>query len=387
MKKKLLTIILFSGTMLCNISVVNAAAPSYTFINLSSNDFNGTNDFDGTAIHINNLGQIAGNTDVAVPYPDGSGLLISPTATFWNGTSASGKFLTTPSIDLSSIVTDMNDSGQVVGYTYDNLSNYTPTLWENGQTKSLPFLANNDTFGLAEGINNSGEIIGITGPDFGESITHWNNNLVSTSIRNSGGENLSINNIGQIAGTFEFSPFIFEGGIWTEGSLTNIGTLGGTFANPSDINDKGIVVGNANTAAGGYRAFIYDGDTITALRMIPDGNGGYTTANSINELGQVVGNSNSDGVKHATLWNGFEVYDLNDFLDADSKSAGWVLTDALDINDHGWIVGTATNVQTDESHAFVLSSDNAIPPVPEPSTYVMLLVGLGMLGFMAKRKN
>ena len=382
MKKKLLTIILFSGTMLCNVSVVNAVEPRYTFTNLSSGDFG------GTATAINNLGQITGNTSVAVPFPNVPGsFIVSSTATLWNSISASGNFLTTPSIDFRSIVSDLNDSGQIVGYTADNLGNFTPTLWENGQTKSLPFLANNDTFGMAQGINNSGEIVGITGPGFGESITHWNNNLVPTSNGTSFGPEYSINDKGQIAGIFESNPMNFDAGIWTDGSLTNIGTLGGPFANPSDINNEGVVVGSASTVTGNLRAFIYDGDDMTALRMIPDGNGGSTAANAINELGQVVGHSISDGVSHATLWNGYEVYDLNNFLDAGSKSAGWVLTDALDINDQGWIVGTATNFQTDESHAFVLSSDNAIPPVPEPSTYAMLIAGLGMLAFMTRHKN
>jgi len=35
--------------------------------------------------------------------------------------------------------------------------------------------------------------------------------------------------------------------------------------------------------------------------------------------------------------------DLNSFLDARTVSEGWVLTEAMGINDKGWIVGTAYN--------------------------------------------
>ncbi|MGV8711948.1 MAG: PEP-CTERM sorting domain-containing protein, partial [Nitrosomonas sp.] len=131
----------------------------------------------------------------------------------------------------------------------------------------------------------------------------------------------------------------------------------------------------------------YDGETLSALRMIP-GIGGQTFANAINELGQVVGSSVAAGgaFEHATLWNGYQVFDLNNFLDENSKSAGWVLTEALDINDHGWVVGEAENSITGEKHAFLFSSGNPIPPVPEPQLYFMWLAGLVLVGLMLRNK-
>ena len=38
---------------------------------------------------------------------------------------------------------------------------------------------------------------------------------------------------------------------------------------------------------------------------------------------------------HATLWNGSELLDLNSFLDEATRSAGWFLMAAIDINDTG----------------------------------------------------
>ncbi len=377
--KKRFTGALFFGTLLCNVAVINAA-PSYTFSDLSP-DFSF-----GSANAINNLGQIAGFQSVDVPSAVVPGATVTSfTATLWDGGAIPGKYLTTPNLNLGSVAKDINDSGQIVGFTNDNFGNYTATLWENGQTKSLSFMG--ETFGMVQSINKSGEMIGLTGPDFGSRITHWDKNLIPTFEGNSIGYDYSLNESGQIAGVFEFSPMNYKAGIWTNGTLVDIGTLGASNDFPSDINDHGMVTGYGSTLSNNTRAFIYDGEAITALRMIP-GYGGSTVANAINESGQVVGHSfSANNSQHATLWNGFEVYDLNDFLGANSKSAGWVLTNALDINDHGWIVGEMKNTISGEQHAFLLSSDNPIPPIPEPQTYYMLLAGLGLIGFMAYRRK
>ena len=70
--------------------------------------------------------------------------------------------------------------------------------------------------------------------------------------------------------------------------------------------------------------------------------------------------------------------DLNTVLEPTS-GAGWTLNVALDINNFGQIVGTGSFGGVD--HAFLLT------PVPEPSTWALMLGGLALLAGLARRRR
>ncbi len=101
--------------------------------------------------------------------------------------------------------------------------------------------------------------------------------------------------------------------------------------------------------------------------------------------GQVVGNLDfGQGKQSAALWNDAtsEAIDLNSFLDAAAVSAGWRLSNALDINNNGWIVGDFENTTPGlGGGAFLLT------PVPEPQSYALMLAGLGALALAARRRT
>jgi len=219
--------------------------------------------------------------------------------------------------------------------------------------------------------------VGWSTTNTGEHATIWNG-TTPTDLGTLGGSfsyAAGINDSGQVVGQM--------GGhatIWNGTTPTDLGTLGGLTSYAVAINDVGQVVGGSATFNGAGHATIWNGTTPTDLGTLPGGHD--SVAYAINNLGQVVGSSYTSGGQHATLWDHGTKIDLNTFLDNATRSAGWVLSIAHGINDSGWIVGdTGNTLHGGEAHAFLLI------PVPEPETYAMFLAGLGLMGFMARRRK
>ncbi len=91
----------------------------------------------------------------------------------------------------------------------------------------------------------------------------------------------------------------------------------------------------------------------------------------VNANGQAVGRAYNyaDIFSSAFLYSNGAIVDLNTLID---PSAGWTLEEANAINDNGWIVGDGVNPSGQED-AFLLTPVSA---TPEPSTIVLLLVGI-----------
>ena len=162
-------------------------------------------------------------------------------------------------------------------------------------------------------------------------------------------------------------------------TFTDLGALGGNYSEATGINNSGQVVGWSEMSTGYMHATIWNGTTPTDLGALEGGR--HSRAMGINNSGQVVGWSYAAGAQHATIWNGGTPTDLNDFLSVSDVNAGWELNGAYGINDNGWVVGIAVNAMTGAANAFLLT------PVPEPETYAMFMAGLGLMGFIARRRK
>ena len=317
----------------------------------------------------------------------------------------------------SSYAYGINDSGQIVG-SISTTSGTSATLWSNGTITDLGALGGG-SYSTAIGINASGQISGVVGSQG----AIWNNGtLVTTEASATQFQGNVINNAGQVV----FSNYAVpqRGLLWSDGTITELAPISG--ANDSQakaINNSGQIVGSSFTTSGIETATLWSGGNVTSLAAVSgyansraraindfglvvgessnaDGSatgtatlwsngvainlgtlGGSSKANAINASGLIVGVSRDDtGGKLATLWDGTNIIDLNSFLDANTINAGWVLKKAYGINDSGLIVGKADNSLLGISQAFVLT------PVPEINTNVMLLMGLGVFGFIARRK-
>jgi probable HAF family extracellular repeat protein len=123
----------------------------------------------------------------------------------------------------------------------------------------------------------------------------------------------------------------------------------------TQINRSGRIVGHEDSLRiSSSRAVIQDGYGIHAIGSLGSG---FSVAVGLNDLGNVVGYSwtaptveRPQGARHAFLFTGGPVLDLNDVLPAES---GWELVEARDINNRGQIIGRG--FRNGELRAFLLT--------------------------------
>jgi probable HAF family extracellular repeat protein len=278
----------------------------------------------------------------------------------------------------SGIARAVNASGQIVGYAYDSGRYVRACIFDPtgaGNNIELPTLGSNQSRAFA--ISNSGQIVGSV---FDSTRHSWRacwfdpeggpakvlGPSVGTSLA------LSVNDRIQIVG-YAFTSSGFRAYLFNEQDVTsnvNLGTLGGPDSDASSINNSGQIVGWAGSGSGYPHACLFD----------PTGGGanidlgtlsGYerSSAYFINDVGQIIGSAyNSEDQRHACLFDptghGNNI-DLNTLIE---PSSGWRLVYPNSINNNGSIVGWGINPEGYE-HAFLLT------PIPEPATLLLFCLG------------
>jgi probable HAF family extracellular repeat protein len=90
--------------------------------------------------------------------------------------------------------------------------------------------------------------------------------------------------------------------LWRDGEMTDLGTLGGSFSRAESINDRGQVVGLAETATGESHAFVWQDGRMVDLGALTDGPGS-SVATKITDRGHVIGSkTDRDGRVRAYRW-------------------------------------------------------------------------------------
>jgi len=305
-------------------------------------------------------------------------------------------------------LSSINASGTVVGNSKNNDASgvQRATMWSftnpNSPTE-LQSLGNTSKVGAAKGINDSGQIVGqsynagsIGKATLWSGVSNTPSELFSLGGGTRAGSAQTINNSGLIVGNSQDSNNVIKATLWStagaQGTLLESLGAGTKTGNAMMIDSSGNVVGYSQNASGIDKAtswFVTNVTTVTGPTLLESlgGSGKAGYALGINALGQVLGSSNdANGVSKATLWTNGVATDLNDLLSASDKTAGWILTSAIATNANGSsIIGNATNSLLGiNSQGFLLQS---VAAVPEADTSAMLLMGAGLMGFIARRRK
>jgi probable HAF family extracellular repeat protein len=243
-----------------------------------------------------------------------------------------------------SLARDVNEVGVVIAYDIIDGEDIHPVLYRDGVFKKL------DVYGYGLGINDAGHIVGTIGPLENPKAGLFRRGEVISLGALGGSYSVAnaINNAGQIvggaslAGDVDTHAFVYQGS-----TMRDLGTLGGSYSFATAINNRGWIVGNSSMQNDAViYGFVYDGHRMRSLGSLA----GNSYAFGINNLGDVVGANEINVALHAVLYKCGEILDLNTLP---AVQFGWVLTEAVAINDLGQIV--ANGVVNGESRGFLLT--------------------------------
>ena len=275
--------------------------------------------------------------------------------------------------------TGINNSGQIVGFSrIDGFGTTRAFVFAGGNMAEVGTLGG--TFSVAYDINDSGQIVGYSSFSDGDIQGFLYSAGSMTALGTLGGGDsfaYGINGSGQVVGAARTEEGFLRAFSYANGVMTDLGTLGGDASSGIAINDSGLIVGGAEYAAFNYytRAFLQSGDQMVDLN--PDAP--WSNAADINSAGDVVGTmARGDFSNFGYLYRNGVVYDLNELID---PSLGLVIDSATAINSAGDIVATGCTLSG--CSAVLLSA----APVPEPEAWALFAAGLGVIGGLSRRRK
>lgn len=247
------------------------------------------------------------------------------------------------------IASDINDDGVAVGQSVAPLSGALVAVrWDASRSPSNIGMLAGHANAEAYAINNSGQIVGYSEDANGaRHATYWDGvgGIIDMhSAMSAGGSSIpwDINDNGLVVGQASINPGLPKGFVWEVGTSGQVaGGLDGYMSSRNlGVNNDGVIVGSS----------FFFGDPDDAHRATPDGRGGWSSvqigpagyefvvAHAINASGMTVGyttyNSSTPGWNAVVFDGDTDVIVLGTLPNLDTS-------EAYDVNDSGLVVGQA----------------------------------------------
>ena len=286
----------------------------------------------------------------------------------------------------------INDSGEIVGgYYVSGVGAYGFVYSDGMYTTLIP------QGGQPLDINDNGDIIGSSGAD---GFIYRNGAYTALIFP------LSINNSDQIIGDYGVSTSIYmQSFLYSDGLYTAIDVPGSLYTNVEAINDYGEIVGSyVNKGSSQAYGFTYIDGVYTTLD-IPNG-----APTSINDSGEIVGSFGlgsddyfiySNGMYTTLSLPGFLANGL--FINNSGQIAGSYEAPIPGGPDGGYSIGIYAFIYNDGVYTPINIPGSALVyldgfnnagqvvgysiPLPEPSTWAMMLLGFAGIGYAGYRRR
>ncbi len=243
----------------------------------------------GQANAVNDRGAVVGSSLGAV--------------TEWSNGQSTGVYVN-GSQPLTGSAMAINNAGQIAGgYQAPNTQTHA-FIWTNGTLKDLGTLPGGNS-SAAYGINTFGAVAGYGSTASGTFHALFSNGNGLKDLGTFGGANsygMAIDDAGEVVGSAQTSPGNLNAFEWNSSTgLVNLGTLGGTQSYAYGINNSGSIVGYSLTADGLQHAFLYSTGPMLDLNNFLPLNSGWTinAAYGINASGDIVATATSNGQSFA----------------------------------------------------------------------------------------
>jgi len=190
---------------------------------------------------------------------------------------------------------------------------------------------------------------------------------------------MAINNRGAIVGWSGNGGWGGASFVYENGSMRNLG-VGEYGTVPVAINDAGWIAGTGWHGLDGNGSWLMRNGEVEYFTLP----GAVAEAVDLNNAGELIGDSGTWGNYRAWIRVDGKTTMLDELLHED----GWSVLKVYDLNNKGQIVAEVR--RPDGTNVFAVLTPDEPPvllPVPEPGTYAMLTVGLGLMAWARRRRD